>query len=279
MNVPGPDSVLASQAGFTWLCGLALDHSGNILVADGNHWSRGFSDGGDNLVRVVATKSGTFYGQVMKAGHIYSIAGDSTEGYSGDNGPALLAELSGPAGIAVDPAGNVVFADTGNDRVRVIAATSGMFYGQPMTAGDIYTVAGDGTLGFSGDGALATAADPYAHVRLIAAKTGRFYGQKMTAAHIYAVAANGSLTNSGDGGPALSAGVLTESVAVDRAGNVLVQARRPARSPRRTPAARCTPADLPRTRNRTPGRRPGSPRRCPWPAALWSGAQGPAAGP
>ena len=52
-----------------------------------------------------------------------------------------------PAGATVDPQGNLVIADTGDNRVRVVAATTGTFYGQPMTAGDIYTVAGGGTGG------------------------------------------------------------------------------------------------------------------------------------
>ncbi len=59
----------------------------------------------------------------------------------------------------MDAAGNLVIADTGNNRVRVVAASTGTFYGQAMTAGDIYTVAGNGTSGFSGDGGPATSAE------------------------------------------------------------------------------------------------------------------------
>ena len=43
----------------------------------------------------------------------------------------------------MDGAGNLVIADQGNSRIRVVAASTGTFYGQAMTAGDIYTVAGD----------------------------------------------------------------------------------------------------------------------------------------
>jgi hypothetical protein len=56
----------------------------------------------------------------------------------------------------VDAHGNLVIADTGNNRVRVVAGSTGTFYGQPMTAGDVYTVAGDGTIGYTGDGVPAT---------------------------------------------------------------------------------------------------------------------------
>ena len=45
----------------------------------------------------------------------------------------------------MDAAGNLLIADAGNDRVRVVAAHNGTFYGQTMTAGGIYTVAGNGT--------------------------------------------------------------------------------------------------------------------------------------
>ena len=63
--------------------------------------------------------------------------------------------------MAVDAEGNLVIADTDNERVRVVAASTGTFYGQAMTAGDIYTIAGNGTPGFSGDGGPATAAEFY----------------------------------------------------------------------------------------------------------------------
>ncbi len=110
---------------------------------------------------MVAASTGTFYGQAMTAGDVYTVAGDGTSGFSGDGGPATAAELSEPAGVAVDAEGNLVIADTDNERVRVVAASTGTFYGQAMTAGDIYTIAGSGTPGFSGDGGPATAAEFY----------------------------------------------------------------------------------------------------------------------
>src|SRR6202034_1186892 len=109
----------------------------------------------------------------MSAGHIYTVAGDGTAGGSGNGGPATDAELNDPQGVAVDGAGNLVIADTGNQKIRVVAASSGTFYGIGMTAGDIYTVAGNGRYGYAGDGGPATDArfkdprgvggDPYRH--------------------------------------------------------------------------------------------------------------------
>jgi hypothetical protein len=209
-----------------------VDSAGNLVIADT----------GDNAVRVVAVRTGTFYGHAMTSGDIYTVAGDGTAGYSGDGGPATSAELNAPASVAVDGAGNVVIADSNNYRVRVAAGTTGTFYGLPMTAGSIYTVAGDGTFGYSGDGGPATGAelknpqsvavdgagnlliaDSYtARVRAVAIQAGSFYGRPMTAGDIYTVAGNGQVT-SGDRGPALAAELgPTAGTATDSGGNTFV---------------------------------------------------------
>ena len=198
-------------------CATAVDAAGNILIADA----------GNDRVRVVAAHSGTFYGQSMTAGGIYTVAGDGTPGFSGDGGPATGAGLSSPGGLAVDGSGNLVITDTGNDAVRVVAEGTGTFYGQSMTAGDIYTVAGNGTPGFAGDGGPGTSAQLSSpgqvaadgsgnlvvadfgndRIRVVAGTTGTFYGLSMTAGDIYTVAGNGTATFSGDKGAATSAGL------------------------------------------------------------------------
>src|SRR5204862_299983 len=126
--------------------GVAVDGAGNLVIADS----------GNSRIRVVAGSGGTFYGQAMTAGDIYTVAGNGGGGRSGDGGPARPAELRSPEGLAVDGAGNVVIADTVNARIRVVAASTGTFYGGAMAAGDIYTVAGNGGFGFTGDGGPAT---------------------------------------------------------------------------------------------------------------------------
>ena len=110
---------------------------------------------------MVAARTGTFYGQAMTGGDIYTVAGGGSA-FPGDGGPATSASLAGPWGLVVDGAGNLVFADTSstNGTIRVVAVSTGTFYGQAMTAGDIYTVAGvvSGD-GFAGDGGPATSAE------------------------------------------------------------------------------------------------------------------------
>ena len=117
------------------------------------------SDGFNNRVRVVAAKTGTFYGKAMTTGDIYTIAGNGTAGFGGDGGPATSAELNDQEGVEVDGAGNVLIADVFNERIRVVAGSTGTFYGQAMKVGHIYTVAGDGTAGFGGDGGPGTSAE------------------------------------------------------------------------------------------------------------------------
>ncbi len=125
-NVTGPlGNGVRATAAFLDACGTAVDPSGNLVVAD---WQ-------DSLIRVVATGTGTFYGQAMTAGRIYTVAGTGTFGFSGDGGPATSAAIDAPMGISLDGAGNLVIPDSGNNRIRVVAVTTGTFYGRAMTAG------------------------------------------------------------------------------------------------------------------------------------------------
>jgi hypothetical protein len=229
---PLGDGGPAAEAGMD-TCAVAVDHSGNLVLADLQH----------QRVRVVAAGAGTFYGQSMSAGHIYTIAGTGRAGFCGDGGPATKAEINDPFGVAVDAAGNVLISDGTNQRVRLVAEQTGMFYGQAVTAGNIYTIAGDGTRGSSGDGGPAAKAElggPRAlavdaagdlviaaggndRIRVVAATTGAHYGQAMTAGHIYTAAGTGTAGFSGDGGPPTSAELgEPHGVAVDGAGNLII---------------------------------------------------------
>jgi hypothetical protein len=227
------DGGLGTSASLAVPAGVTVDHAANLVVADY----------GNQRIRVVADSSGMFYGQQMTRGHIYTVAGDGRFGFSGDGGPATEAQVNFPSGTAVDHAENLMVADTYNNRIRMVAVTTGTFFGQKMTAGDIYTVAGDGQPGLSGDGGPATKAQvkfPRAvavdqagnlvvadsdnqRIRVVAATSGTFYGRKMTAGDIYTVAGSGPPGFSGDGGPATKARLAyPQGIAVDRAGNLLI---------------------------------------------------------
>jgi hypothetical protein len=142
-----------------------VDSAGNLVVADLIN----------NRIRVVAAKSGTFYGQQMTANDVYTIAGGGRTGFSGDGGPALKARFGHPAWVYLDPAGDVLINDTFNNRVRAVAVKSGTFYGVTMATGDVYTVAGDGGFGFSGIGGPAIKAELFAPTELATDSAGNLF--------------------------------------------------------------------------------------------------------
>jgi hypothetical protein len=216
--------------------GVGLDAAGNVLIA-ASYGER---------VRVVAAKTGRFYGQAMTVGDIYTVAGNGKQGFSGDGGTATAAKLNTPLRVTVDTPGNVLISDSFNQRLRVLAARSGRFYGRAMTAGHIYTIAGNGSAGFSGDGGPATATGLYKplhvivdaagnlvfcderdnRIRVIAVKSGRFYERAMTAGHIYTIAGTGKRGTTGDGGPATRAEVGEPAgITLDNQGNLLIATR------------------------------------------------------
>jgi uncharacterized repeat protein (TIGR03803 family) len=150
-------------------------------------------------------------------------AGNGTQGYSGDGGPATSAELSAPDGVAVDTSGNIYIGDLGNNRIRKVT----------VSTGDISTVAGDGTGGYSGDGGPATKAELSSPEGLWVDASGNIYIadhtnsriRKVTASTgiITTVAGNGTTGYSGDGGPATEAELCApEDVTVDSAGNIYI---------------------------------------------------------
>ncbi|HEX8920828.1 MAG TPA: hypothetical protein VF766_05090, partial [Pyrinomonadaceae bacterium] len=119
----------ATSAALGNIQNIAYDAAGNLYLADIV----------DHRIRKIDT-----------AGNITTFIGNGTSGYSGDGGPASAALISRPHGLLFDPAGNMIFADRGNHRIRKVTP-----------AGIISTIVGNGTLGYSGDGGPATAATMY----------------------------------------------------------------------------------------------------------------------
>ncbi|NDC42832.1 MAG: hypothetical protein EBZ77_14990, partial [Chitinophagia bacterium] len=145
----------------------------------------------------------------ISTGIITTIAGNGTAAYAGDGGPATSANLSRPYGLAFDAAGNLYIADRSNNVIRKVTLSTGI----------ISTVAGNNTVGFSGDGASALSANLNRPLAIA------FYGGNLYFADngnnrirmvdgsgiINTVAGNGAGTFAGDGGAATSASIFEPS--------------------------------------------------------------------
>jgi uncharacterized protein (TIGR03437 family) len=176
------DGGAAADAALNTPIGVALDAAGNLYIADtmnqrirrvgtdgkittvaGNGSAGFYGDGGAatdaslNRPQQVTLDSGgnlyiadTFNHRIRKVtpdGAIRTIAGNGIARDSGDGGPATAASLNYPKGIAIDASGNLFIADCFNGRIRLVTED-----------GRISTVAGNGALGYGGDGGKAIGA-------------------------------------------------------------------------------------------------------------------------
>ncbi|HXQ43069.1 MAG TPA: hypothetical protein VN816_00395 [Acidimicrobiales bacterium] len=174
------------------------------------------------------------------AASVAVVAGTGVVGSSGDGGVSTRAELTAPSGIAVDQAGDVAVADTGNCRVEMIAGRSGRYFGIAMMEGRIYTVAGTRCGGRRADRATPSVGDPTgvafdsAGDLLIAdgtgnrildlpAVSGRDYGVPVRAGHLTPVVGTGVAGTPANGRPARGSRLDDpEGIAVDGSGNLYI---------------------------------------------------------
>jgi NHL repeat len=180
--------------------GVAVDGQGNVYIADSNNFR----------VR-----------KVSPGGAITTFAGGGKPGFLGDGGPATLATLRNPFGVAVDGQGNVYIADTDNMRVRKVSS-----------GGTITTIAGTGVQGSSGDGGPATSALLRFPYGLAVDGQGNVYIADSGNNRVRKVSRGGTITTfagtgannfSGDGGPATTAQLqIPRDVALDGQGNVYI---------------------------------------------------------
>jgi hypothetical protein len=245
---------------------VAVDTAGDLFIADSwnnrirevNHTtgvittvagSSGWGDSGDNGPATAAELSGPTGVAVDAAGDLFvadtdnirirevnhvtgvitTVAGDGTQGESGDHGQATTAELGFPEGVAVDGAGHLFIADTGaaqysgGQRIREVNLASGV----------ITTVAGNGTAGYSGDNGKATAAelcnpqsvavDSVGDLFIADQSNQRIREVNHTTGVITTVAGNGSEGVAGDYAHATAAELYNPAgVAVDAAGNIFI---------------------------------------------------------
>ena len=199
---PATDALLSSPAA------IAFDSEGNLYIADA----------GNNRIR-----------RVGRDGIITTVAGIGRRGYGGDGGPAALALLNSPAGIAVGFGDSVLVADTGNNRVRMISAD-----------GTISTVAGTGEPGYAGDGGVASQAVLNSPQGLAVDAEGNLYiadsfndrVRKIDLEGVITtIAGDGGQSYSGDGQPATQTGLnfatgplngAGQALAVDQEGDLFV---------------------------------------------------------
>ncbi len=194
----GGDGGGATSANLNWPIGISFDTSGNLLIADQNN----------HRIRLV-----------NKAGIISTIAGNGVQGYSGDGQAAILASFKLPSDVTVDRDGNIYVLDAQNYRVRKIDKL-----------GIINTVAGNGSIGHSGDGGPATAASLNSPVGVTVDLNGNLYitewsGNRIRKVDkngiISTIAGNGGYGYSGDGSNATSATLSGPSgILVDSLGNI-----------------------------------------------------------
>jgi uncharacterized repeat protein (TIGR01451 family) len=250
------DGGLAIDAMLNAPAGVAVDSQGNIFIADGNNRIRKVAPNG-----IITTVAGTGiagysgdggqatnaelntpefvrldgYGnlffteppnniirKVAANGIISTVAGNGTQGHSGDGGPATSAELGNPNGLALDAAGNIYFSDTANSVIRRVG-----------TNGIITQVAGTPFVsGYTGDGGSANGAElnlPFgvdvdaAGDIFVADSANEAIREILADGIITTVAGNGNPGYSGDGGPATSAELfLPMGVDLGLAGKVYV---------------------------------------------------------
>jgi len=152
------DGISATGASLSFPAGVAVDAHENVFIADRDN----------NRVRIVAVSASNpgYAVPSWTVGDIYTVAGNGTGSYTSDGLRAANTEVNEPSAVTVDAHLNPIIADTSNHRVRVIAVSSsnpgyllgGCTSSCRWTVGDIYTIAGDGTGSYNGDGILATSA-------------------------------------------------------------------------------------------------------------------------
>ena len=194
------DGGLATSAFLNTVFGVAIDPAGNLFIPDA----------GDERIREVDSKTAI----------ITTVVGSGSPGFSGDGGPATAATLNFPMSVVADPLGNLIIADTFNNRVRRV----------DVGAAKIATFAGGGT---GGDGRPATNAilvQPYGitvdssgNIFIADTLNERIRRVDASTANITTVAGAGWQGSTGDGGPATSAALFDpRGVAVDSLGNIYI---------------------------------------------------------
>lgn len=213
----------ATSAGFYYPYGIGSDAAGNLFIADQNNY---------DVREVVCADSAikTCNAGAKTAGSIYTVAGiGGSPGYSGDGGVATSAQFSTLYGtLGVDASDDILIGDYNNLRVREV-------FGTGVNAGNVDTVAGNGTLYYYGNNVPATGAELNSPQAVATDGNGNLYIADTNNCVVRKVDNTGLITlfagttgvcgYGGDGHPATAAGAelyYPISVAADAAGNVYI---------------------------------------------------------
>ena len=244
------DGGAAIDASLACPTGLSIDASGNLLIADKtNRRVRKVTTQGTittvagvgasgavgngipaiaanlgEVTSVIGDLAGAFYvvsgndiRRIASNGIIATVAGNGSPGFSGDGGPAILAQLNFPSSIALDTSGNLYIADLDNNRIRKV-----------NSVGAISTIAGDGSYGYAGDGGLASSARFRGVMSLAIDAFGDLFIADAYNQRIRRISRNGQIdtvmgNGFGDGGLANRAFLAPISgIAVDKDGNTFL---------------------------------------------------------
>jgi sugar lactone lactonase YvrE len=217
---------------------------GSALNAELNYPGSVYIDGSGDIF-IADSLSSVIREVVVSTGNIQTVAGTgvvcaASTGACGDGAAATSAQLNTPYGVFLDAAGNIYIADTENNRVRVVnpSASAITIAGVAVPAGDIATVAGDGTSGYMGDGAAAISAELSSPSGIFVDAAGDIFIADTDNHAIREVTASTGLISTiagtgtqcpqssgacGDGASATAAELgLPVGVAVDSAGNIYI---------------------------------------------------------
>jgi len=196
------DGGQATAAKIYWPSGLCLDKKGNLYIAD--------------YVNYVIRKMN------LSTGIITTFAGNGTQGYSGDGGPATQAQLYSGVQVFADSIGNIYIADEWNNVIRKVDVSTNV----------ITTIAGTGVAGYSGDNGIATNAMLNEPVGLFIDSAQNIYFTQYLngavrkidgATHIIStIAGTGVSGFSGDGGFATNAQLQPADVCTNKYGEIFI---------------------------------------------------------
>jgi len=215
---------------FTYPSGVCIDSYGNIIIADT----------AGHKIRILAKTNGPHYGVNVSGGNLGTIAGTGSTTFA--DGPLNTGTLNNPVGVCIDSYGNIIIADADNRRIRILARTTGKYYGVNVNENSLGTIAGIGGASDAyADGALAdarlsrpwgVAVDALGNIivadrrnfciRIIPKTTGKYYGVNVNEGSIGTIAGIGGSVGSEDGSSTAARFSQVMGLAIESNGDIFI---------------------------------------------------------